>query len=540
MLLTDLISRTDDETLQNLLGKSVVNLLVLLDPSLATPIQLQKVLLELKTPYTLLTSPTERSLLFDLLKPNEATNLATILGANTGNDVYENLKSIAIRSGSTRETALFNYFEINIPIIEEVEQSLSTVNLISAYSLFAHQRKAAHRVKQKLNSAPRRVILHMPTGSGKTRTAMHIIADHFRAYEPSAIIWLAHSEELCEQAAAEFEKAWTYLGNRALSVHRFWGNREFNIDNVKDGFIVAGLAKLYSSIKSNQQIIIQLGNRASLIIIDEAHSAIAETYKLLLETLLVQNFDAALLGLTATPGRTWNDIDADEQLAKFFRKQKVTLSVQGYDTPVDYLISEGYLARPEFKPLMHSGGIQLSQADIEKIQESFEIPDSILKTLAEDDKRNLKVILAIEDLAKFHKRILVFAATVEHSDLLASALRARNFDAHSVTSKTSSIDRARLIEEYKRDSEEVKILCNFGVLTTGFDAPKTSAAVIARPTQSLVLYSQMVGRAIRGKKAGGNEVAEIVTIIDQELPGFSSITESFTNWEDVWNNEDDN
>ena len=72
------------------------------------------------------------------------------------------------------------------------------------------------------------------------------------------------------------------------------------------------------------------------------------------------------------------------------------------------------------------------------------------------------------------------------------------------------------------------------MLTTGFDAPGTSAAVIARPTISLVLYSQMVGRAIRGKKAGGNAEAEIVTVVDSGLPGFGDIGDAFLNWEDVW------
>ena len=73
-----------------------------------------------------------------------------------------------------------------------------------------------------------------------------------------------------------------------------------------------------------------------------------------------------------------------------------------------------------------------------------------------------------------------------------------------------------------------------GVLTTGFDAPDISAAMIARPTRSLVLYSQMVGRATRGLKAGGNAEAEIVTVIDPDLPGFGSIADAFKNWEDVW------
>jgi superfamily II DNA or RNA helicase len=78
------------------------------------------------------------------------------------------------------------------------------------------------------------------------------------------------------------------------------------------------------------------------------------------------------------------------------------------------------------------------------------------------------------------------------------------------------------------------VICNYGVLTTGFDAPKTSAALIARPTRSLVLYSQMVGRAIRGERAGGNKSAEIVTVVDPELHGFGDVSAAFTNWEDVW------
>jgi DNA repair protein RadD len=72
------------------------------------------------------------------------------------------------------------------------------------------------------------------------------------------------------------------------------------------------------------------------------------------------------------------------------------------------------------------------------------------------------------------------------------------------------------------------------VLTTGFDAPKTSGAIIARPTTSLVLYSQMVGRAARGPLAGGNEHAEVATVVDTGLPGFTSLVDAFHNWEDVW------
>lgn len=528
------MSRIDDQTLQDLLGSSVINLLLSLDPTLASPTQLQKILLGLYSPATLLTTKADRNKLIEFLRPNEAETLCQLLRLSADENAYIELKKCSISRNSTREEVLLNYFETRLPVQEAVEFTPESREIKANYALFAHQRTAVRKIKEKLNSGKRRAILHMPTGAGKTRTTMSIIAEHFRENEPAVVIWLANGEELCEQAALEFEKAWHYLGNRELKIHRFWKHRNINIEDVKDGFVVAGLAKLYSSVKSNQQVVLNLGNKATLVIIDEAHSAVADTYKFLLNTLLALNMRAKLLGLTATPGRTWNDMTADRELADFFDRQKVTLEVEGYDSPIDYLINEEYLAKPVFKSLMHQGGLSISAADIEKIKENFEITDEILKQLADDEKRNLKVISAIEELAITHKRILVFAATVRHSDLLAVVLQARGYNAQSITSDTADTDRIRFIEDYKQNDDTVKILCNFGVLTTGFDAPQTSAAVIARPTESLVLYSQMVGRAIRGTKAGGNKEAEVYTVIDRELPGFSSISDSFNNWEDVW------
>jgi len=79
------------------------------------------------------------------------------------------------------------------------------------------------------------------------------------------------------------------------------------------------------------------------------------------------------------------------------------------------------------------------------------------------------------------------------------------------------------------------VLCNYGVLTTGFDAPKTSAVIIARPTKSLILYCQMVGRAMRGPTVGGSADCEVVTVVDSSLPGFGDMADAIFNWEDVWN-----
>jgi superfamily II DNA or RNA helicase len=303
---------------------------------------------------------------------------------------------------------------------------------------------------------------------------------------------------------------------------------------VRDGFVVAGLAKAHSSVVRDGNFFPTLADRCSLVIIDEAHQAIAETYALVLDLLVEKQETTGLLGLSATPGRTWADIDEDQKLADFFLGQKVTLSVDGYDNPVDYLIDEGYLARPKFEPLYYDGGNELSYRDLRMLEQALDISPNLLKIISEDDQRNLQIIHRIEQLASSHKRILVFAASVMHSRLLATVLRARGIAADSVTGDTLALDRERIITKFRGTDPDPLVLCNYGVLTAGFDAPKTSAAVIARPTKSLVLYSQMLGRALRGPLAGGNKEAEIVTVIDGNLPGFATPSETFFNWEDVW------
>lgn len=313
------------------------------------------------------------------------------------------------------------------------------------------------------------------------------------------------------------------------------GSRDLDINDVRDGFMVAGLAKTFELMKRDPDFLARMADRVSLVIIDEAHQAIAQTYRLVLEVLCDRNEETKLLGLTATPGRTWNDPDADRELANFFNRQKVTLSVRGYDSPVDYLIDEKYLARPVFQPLFYdSNQRELSASEIQRLANTLDIPDDILERLAVDDQRNLAIISAIEGLVQKHSRVIVFAATVGHARMLAAVLRARGILANSITSGTASAERSRIIAEFRDRSDEPYVLCNYGVLTTGFDAPRTSAAVIARPTKSLVLYSQMVGRATRGTRAGGNEVATIVTVVDQNLPGFGAMEDAFMNWEDVW------
>lgn len=526
-----LITRLNEEIIQKIVGKPAIQILNSLNTDLTRISRLQRVLLNIYSPVEFLENKEFRNEFIDILKVPEAEALCSSLGKKIEGDVYSTLKSVRFNSESDWKK-LLDFFEIVVEEVQNEYQFIAAKEAEANYPLFKHQRKAVGELNRKLYYDGKKVMLHMPTGSGKTRTAMNVICNHYRLNEPTVVIWLAHTEELCEQAAMEFEKAWKNLGNRELKVVRYWGSSGEKISDLKDGFIVGGLTKVFNLLKTNAAEISKFASHCSLVVMDEAHMAVAPTFKLNLKILIA--FDSSLLGLSATPGRTWNDPNADLELSEFFNRQKVTLQVEGYSNPVDYLIAEGYLARVQNSTLLYQSGFTISEKDLRYLSENFQLSDSFLKKLSEDQMRNILIMQKVDELVTRHKRIILFAMNVEHSNLLATCLQARGVNAFSITSNTESGQRRKLIDRFKSDEDVPLVLCNYGILTTGFDAPKTSCALISRPTDSLVLYSQMVGRAIRGTKAGGNETAEIVTVIDSSLPGFDAVANAFFNWEDVW------
>ena len=406
-----------------------------------------------------------------------------------------------------------------------------------AVGLFAYQRRAVDRVWKALEGGFGRVVLHMPTGAGKTRTAMHIVSRFLNTHEPAVLIWLAASAELLDQAADAFQGAWARLGDRDVTLVRCWGDHGLDVETMHDGLVVAGLQKMHALFNREPLGILRLAAKVKLVVVDEAHQATAPTYSALITKLAETGSHNALLGLTATPGRTWADVDADKKLSAFFGERKVMLEVDSdWNDPVSYLMSEGYLAKPTFRRLDYEPSPELKNTLHTAAFYNEDYEEEALVALAQSIDRNVAIIREIERLVESgHRRILFFAASVRHAETIAAVISTIGFDARVVTSNTRSLTRRRIIRDFKSTSGTPMVLCNFGVLTTGFDAPNTSAVVIARPTRSLVLFSQMVGRATRGPRAGGNEACEVSTVVDIDLPGFGDVAQAFTNWEDVWN-----
>lgn len=528
----DLISRADSPWLQQHIGSLSTRVLQAFLEKGVTLADLRNAFSSLYDPEDFVADAAKRKTFLDLLRPNEALELADLMD-RSGGDPYAGLQNTQFAKGSEKFRLFCAFFGIKAREPVVVEQSPSQMTVQPQYGLFPHQQVAVAKVLGMLHSRHSRVVLHMPTGAGKTRMAMHVICRHLNSHPGQIVLWLANSEELCDQAAEEFAKAWSYLGTRETCIYRMWGNRSIDLANVKDGFFVGGFPKLYSLAKSRLADMAKIGDMTSLVVVDEAHQVIAPTYETVIQLVTARVADMPVLGLTATPGRTWNDPSVDQQLADFFQRNKVTLDVPGYPDPVSFLVESGYLAKPQFRTLQSTSS-SLSAVEAQALAQELDVPASVLQKLAADEIRSVMIIREVEALCERHRRIIVFATTVAHAGMLAAVLSVRGINAKVVTGDTDPVLRTSTIEWFKTRSNDVRVIVNFGVLTTGFDAPQTSAAVIARPTKSLVLYSQMVGRAIRGAKAGGNDEAEIVTVVDTALPGFGNLSQAFTNWEDVW------
>ncbi len=197
---------------------------------------------------------------------------------------------------------------------EPDEPFLSTCG--GTYELFPHQERALRAASRQLYGFSRRVMLHLPTGTGKTRTAMRAVAHHLLTHGPTVVVWLASSSELLDQAAAEFERLWDRVGTRAVQVARYWGSRPGDANDVSDGLILAGFAKLHALNRRDDTALVRVADRTTLVVVDEAHQALAPTRQGVVHLLSSKNHKAALLGLTATPGRTWSDIAQDADLPR--------------------------------------------------------------------------------------------------------------------------------------------------------------------------------------------------------------------------------
>ena len=247
---------------------------------------------------------------------------------------------------------------------------------------------------------------------------------------------------------------------------------------------------------------------------------------------MLSNSQTIVVGLTATPGR--HHVGGDDfesvDLANFYNDKKIAISKKftGDRSAIQFLQDAEILSRVDHRIIRSRPAIELDGTTLRAISQSLDIPDSLLKKLGADHQRTFEVFAAIQKLVVEQKKLtLVFCPSKQNALDLVLMLKRDGCNAEAITGDTPITDRRDILGKFK--SGEVRVVTNYGVLTTGFDAPKIDAVVIARPTTSVVLYSQMIGRGLRGSRSGGTERCTLVDVIDniENMPPLAQASHFF-------------
>jgi DNA repair protein RadD len=412
----------------------------------------------------------------------------------------------------------------SIPNIEKILKPEIPYKILKDFQIDIYERSM-----KKLETPLQNFLIQMPTGSGKTRTAMEIICLHMNNNPGKSVIWLANAEELCEQSVECFKEVWSHIGQFDADVIRAWGTNDLK-PPIRSSFIVGGFSKLHSSFKKNPQLAEIISKQLVMIIVDEAHQVIAPTYKNVVDLLRKKNYIAHFLGLTATPGRGNLSNEDTRLLISFFSGNKIEIN-PGDKTVFEYLRNKKVLAQVNKDPLYTGQTYELTDKDRKYIRIHFDFPLEFVEKISSDDIRNIEIIKKLKKECETKKKIIFFAGSVDQSKFICATLNFMGFRAEHIDGSTKRDRRRNLIREFKEG--DLNLLCNFGVLTTGFDAPKTDVIFIARPTMSIVLYSQMVGRGLRGPAIGGKEKCKLIDVIDN-LEVYKSPDNVYDYFDEYW------
>lgn len=354
-----------------------------------------------------------------------------------------------------------------------------------------YQEQAVLAVWDFLRSEDEAPCVVLPTGSGKTR----VIAELCRQvveWGGRALV-LAHVKELLEQCASTLS---TFVAPDIVGVY----SAGLNERTTETPIVVAGI----QSVAHRPE---ELGEY-HLIIVDEAHLIPPDgsgRYRQFLEAEKTISPQARLVGLTATPfrlGSGWivkDRANEDENSDKYDRLLDTII----YEVSVSDLIADGTLSlvvskeakrSPDFSGVHTTRG-DFDEQEIEKVLTGKNVLEAACREIVEKTKERRKTI--------------VFCNRVESARRCAKLLEEfdREHEAVVVDGATSANERAEIVRRFKSEvgdsdlfgtvGKPLKYVCNCGVLTTGFDAPNVDCVALLRPTKSLALYQQMVGRGLR-------------------------------------------
>ena len=386
-----------------------------------------------------------------------------------------------------------------------------------------------------------RGILRLPTGSGKTRIAVEAVIEFWKK-KPNGVrfvMWIGQTEELCEQAFQSFKQVWEERGTDGdiLSIYRTWGGR--GLPDVADtGIIIAGISQIYTMIPKppngddmeQENELSRIKSVVGAVIVDEAHGSTTAMYSKVFESLgMLSGSEGAkqipLLGITATPYRS-----GDYQTGLLMRQYNKNIlwpnpdfkprehfddNWRDYDFVLDRLTKNEVLSVPSYYYIYSGGIFSMDEKETKVLENQHILPDTLLNRVGKDPTRNLAVYKIIKKWADMDRSILFFGANVNQAIMMKEFLNQNGIKSAVITGETKFGSRHRHVRMFKE--KKIRVLCNYNVLTTGFDSPKVDTVIIARPTGSRLMYEQMVGRGLRGPRFNGTPSCDIITVLDNIL-----------------------
>ena len=317
---------------------------------------------------------------------------------------------------------------------------------------------------EKVNGAfeaHRSVMMQMPTGTGKTVVLASLVKQYLNRDADCSVLIVAHRIELIEQTG-------TFLNHFGIDYGVIAGGKR---PAVLKRVMVASVQTLSKNL--------DIGLSPSLVVIDEAHHALAKTYQMLWTAWP----EAKFLGLTATPYRMSGDgfTDLFEVLVDSWSVKQFI--ADGWLSPYDY-----YSIRPDSE----------EQQEIDSLKKRGADGDFQMKELREklDVRPSIERLFESFERFAFDKKGIIYAIDIAHAEHIAEFYRLQGVKAVAISSKTPAKERAEVIRTF-RDENRIQILVSVDLFSEGFDCPDVEFIQMARPTLSLAKYLQMVGRGLR-------------------------------------------
>lgn len=348
------------------------------------------------------------------------------------------------------------------------------------YTLRPYQQMAVQNTIQYFKQKSDPAVIVLPTGAGKSL----VIAELARVAKGRVLV-LAHVKELVEQNHKKYESYDLRAGIYSAGL-----NRKQSTQKV-----------IFGSIQSVARANDKFFEDFSLFIIDECHRVQAEgetQYATVIEKLRENNPQIRILGLTATPyrlGMGW--IYQVSHTGKVQTTEERFFKHCVFELPLEYMIQHKYLTQPV------KIDIPVTSYDFSELSETGKLyTTSQVEELLKKQKRLTPLIIKnIIEITEGYERkgVMIFSGSVRHAEEIMQYLP--EGQAKMVIGETDTLDRDEIIDEFKQ--QKFKYLVNVSVLTTGFDAPHVDVIAILRPTESVSLYQQIIGRGLRlseGKK----------------------------------------